>query len=144
MALSCGKKLRALLKEIASKHHSDFYCLNFFHYFRTENKLKSYKKVFENNFFCNILMSSEDTKILGFNQCQKSDKASFIIYADLECLIEMSNACKKKSWKFIHNKICEQIPWGFSISAISLFKIKENNHDVYRLRESFVNPSEST
>ena len=95
MALSCGKKLRALLKEIASKHHSDFYCLNFFHYFRTENKLKSYKKVCENNFFCNILMSSEDTKILGFNQCQKSDKASFIIYADLECLIEMSNACKE-------------------------------------------------
>ena len=32
-------------------------------------------------------MPSEETKILEFNQCQKSDKASFIIYADLECLI---------------------------------------------------------
>ena len=31
-------------------------------------------------------MSSEDTKILEFNQYQNSDKAQFIIYADLECL----------------------------------------------------------
>ena len=32
-------------------------------------------------------MPFEDTKILDFNQYQKSDKAPFIIYADLECLI---------------------------------------------------------
>ena len=36
-------------------------------------------------------MSSEDTKILEFNQYQKSDKAPFIIYADLECYIEKIN-----------------------------------------------------
>ena len=30
-------------------------------------------------------MPSEVTKILEFNHCQKSDKAPFIIYADLEC-----------------------------------------------------------
>ena len=28
-------------------------------------------------------MPSEDTKILDFNQYQKSDKAPFVIYADL-------------------------------------------------------------
>ena len=33
-------------------------------------------------------MLSKDTKIQEFNQCQKSDKAQFIIYADLECIIE--------------------------------------------------------
>ena len=32
-------------------------------------------------------MPSEDTKILEFNQSQKYDKAPYIIYADLECLI---------------------------------------------------------
>ena len=32
-------------------------------------------------------MPSEDTKILEFNQYQKFDKATFIIYADLECII---------------------------------------------------------
>ena len=33
-------------------------------------------------------MPSKDTKMLEFNQYQKSDKAPFIIYADLECIIE--------------------------------------------------------
>ena len=31
-------------------------------------------------------MSSEDTKILQFNQNQKSHKAPFVVYADLEFL----------------------------------------------------------
>ena len=39
-------------------------------------------------------MPSEDTKILEFNQYQKSDKAPFIIYADLECIIERTDKCK--------------------------------------------------
>ena len=33
-------------------------------------------------------MPSEDTKILEFNQYQKSDKAPFIIYAGRECIAE--------------------------------------------------------
>ena len=39
-------------------------------------------------------MSSEDTEILEVNQYQKSDKAPFIIYADLEWLIEKVDECK--------------------------------------------------
>ena len=31
------------------KHRGDFYCLNYLHYFRTENNLKSHEKVCENN-----------------------------------------------------------------------------------------------
>ena len=42
----------------------------------------------ENKDFCNVIMPSEHTKILEFNQYQKCDKASFIIYADLESIIE--------------------------------------------------------
>ena len=33
-------------------------------------------------------MASEDTKILELNQYQKSDKASFIVYAGIGCLIK--------------------------------------------------------
>ena len=38
-------------------------------------------------------MSSENTKILGLNQYQSSDNAPFIIYADLECIIEKTDGC---------------------------------------------------
>ena len=33
-------------------------------------------------------MPSKDTKILEFNQYKKSYKSPFVIYADLECLLE--------------------------------------------------------
>ena len=39
-------------------------------------------------------MPSEDTKILELNQYRKSDKAPFVIYADLECMIEKIDGCK--------------------------------------------------
>ena len=80
------KKLSALLRGITSKHHGDFHCLNCLHFFATENKLESHKKVCENKDFSNVIMPSEDTKISEFNQYQKSDKAPFIIYADPECI----------------------------------------------------------
>ena len=40
-------------------------------------------------------MSSEDHKILKFNRYQKSDKAPFILYVDLECFIRQIDGCKK-------------------------------------------------
>ena len=39
-------------------------------------------------------MPSEDTKVLEFNQYQKSDKTLFVIHADLECLIKKIDGCK--------------------------------------------------
>ena len=44
--------------------------------------------------FCNVIMTSKYTKTLDFTQYQKYDKVPFIIYADLECLIEKTDGCK--------------------------------------------------
>ena len=52
------------------------------------------KKVCENIDFCNVIKSSQDTKILEFSQYQKSDKGAFIIYADLKCIIEVIDGWK--------------------------------------------------
>ena len=38
------KGLPALFKGITSKHVGDFYCLNYFQSYTTENKLKQHKK----------------------------------------------------------------------------------------------------
>ena len=38
------KRLSSLLKGITSNHEGDFYCLNCFHSYRTESKLKNMKK----------------------------------------------------------------------------------------------------
>ena len=71
------KILPAFLRGIMSKHLGDFYCLNCLHSFATESKLESHIKVYENIDFCNVVMASEDAKILKFNQYQKSDKALY-------------------------------------------------------------------
>ena len=34
--------------------------------------------------FCGVVMPSEKEIILEFNQCMKSDKMSYIIYADID------------------------------------------------------------
>ena len=74
-------------------------------------------------------MSSEDTKILEFNQYQTSDKAPFIFYAGLEFLIEKIDRCKNnpeklfttKVGKLFTAKVGKHIPSGFSVSTISSF-----------------------
>ena len=77
-------------------------------------------------------MPSEDTKILEFNQYQKSDKAPFIIYADLEDVIEKINECKNNPETLSTAKVGVHIPSGFSMSTIWSFEIIESKHDVCR------------
>ena len=76
-------------------------------------------------------MPSEDTKILEFKQDQKSDKVPFIIYSDLECLIEKIDGCKNNPEKSSTSKVSEHIPSDFSMSTISSFKSMQNKNDVY-------------
>ena len=89
-------------------------------------------KVCQNKDFCKAVVPSGDTKILEFNQCQKSDIAPFIIYADLESLIEKTDRCKNNPENLSTTKVGKHIPLGFSMSTILPFKSIENNHDVYK------------
>ena len=89
-------------------------------------------KVRKNKDFCNVIIPFEDTKILEFNQYQKSGKALFVIYADLECLIEKIDGYKNNPDNSYTTKVGEHIPSDFSMSTISSFKSIENKHDLYR------------
>ena len=58
-------------------------------------------------------MLFEDTKILDFNEYQKSDKTLFIIYADFECIIEKIYECKNNPENLFTTKLSDHIPSGF-------------------------------
>ena len=62
--------------------------------FKDDNDEEHVKYLKRDKDFCNVTMPSEDTKMLELNQYQKSDKAPFVISADLECLIEKIDECK--------------------------------------------------
>ena len=86
----------------------------------------------ENKDFCNVIMPSEDTKILLFNQYQKSNKAPFIIYADLECVIEKIGESENILENSSTTKVSKLIQSGFPMSTIFSFRSVENKHDLYR------------
>ena len=43
------KSIPGLLRGIASNHNGDFYCLNYFHAYTTENKLRKYERICEDH-----------------------------------------------------------------------------------------------
>ena len=86
------KSLSALYRGLTLNHNGDF-CLNCFHSYSTENKLKKHEKVCNDHDYCYVEMPNKDNKILKYNQKEKSIKAPATIYTDLECLIEKMSTC---------------------------------------------------
>ena len=109
------KSLSVLFKGISSKHKGGFYCLNCFCLYRTENKLKKHKKVCENHDYCYVQMPKEDNKILKYNHGEKSMRVPFIIYTDLEPLLEKMNTCHNNPKKSSTTKINKHKPSGYSL-----------------------------
>ena len=77
-------------------------------------------------------MHSEDNRILQFNKYQKSDKPQFIIYVDLQGLIEKIDGYKNNPKNLSTTKVGKHISLAFTISTISSCKSVENKHDAYR------------
>ena len=121
------KNLSALLHGVTSKHKGDFHSLNCLNSFRTENKLTSFEKVCKNKDFYGMVMPSEINNMLELNQYMKSDKMPYIIYADIESLIEKVDGRKNSSI----TKTGEHIPCGCSMSTIWAFNNIENKHTLY-------------
>ena len=85
--------MSSLLKGITSKHNGDFYCLSCFRAYTTRIRLERHKNECENHDYCRVEIPNEDNKILKYNYAEKSMKAPFIIYADLESLLEKMSTC---------------------------------------------------
>ena len=108
MALSCSQKIISIIKTN-----------NFWLFLLSElpslfrEKIESHKKLFKNKDFCNVIMPSE------LNQYQKSDKAPFIIYADLECIIEKIENNPEYSST---TKVSQYIPSDCAMFTISSYR----------------------
>ena len=126
------KNLPGLLKGITSTHEKDFYCLNCFHSYNTKNKLESHKKIGENHDYCHAEMPTKDDNIIKYIHVEKSMKASFIIYADLECLLEKTSSCINNRNESSTTKINKHTPSGYSIFTSCSFDESKNKLNYYR------------
>ena len=99
-----------LLTGITSNHKEDFYCLNCFHWYRTKNKLKAHKKICENRDYCRAEMPTKDNNTIKYNHGEKSVKLPFVVYADLECLLEKMSICYNNPEESSTTKINKHTP----------------------------------
>ena len=86
--------ISALFQRISSNHDEDLYCLNCFSSYTTKNKLKEHEEICNNHDSCHIEMPKWVEKILKYNPGEKSLKAPFAIYLDLECLLKKEQSCQ--------------------------------------------------
>ena len=125
------KNLPGLLRGITSTHKEGFYCLNCFHSYRTKNKLEAHKKIWENHNYCNVEMPTKNN-IIKYNQGEKSIKLPFVIYADLECLLEKMSTCQNNPNESSTTEINKHIPSGYSLFTHCSFDRAKNKLDHYR------------
>ena len=57
------------------------------------------ERIRKNHDFCYLKMSDEDNKILTYIPGKKSLRVSFIIYVELECLLQKINTCSNNPEK---------------------------------------------
>ena len=77
-------------------------------------------------------MPNEDNKIIKYNQGEKSIKSPFIIFADLECLLEKISTCYNNLEKYSTTEINKHIPSGYSLFTHCSFDETKNKLDYYR------------
>ena len=87
--------LSGSFKEKLSNHKRYLYCLNCFNSYTTENKLKEHEEICNNHDSYHIEMPKQAEKILKYIHGEKSLKAPFTIYLDLECLLKKGTVLSK-------------------------------------------------
>ena len=126
------KKLSTLLRGITSKHGGHSYCINCFHSYSTKEKLKKHQKVCENHDYCYVEIPEECNKILKYNDGENSMKVPFIIYDDLESLLEKTSTCDNNPKKSSKTKINKHTASGYSLFTHCSFDATKNKLDYYR------------
>ena len=77
-------------------------------------------------------MPTKDNNIIKYNHGEKTMKVPFIIYADLECLLEKMNTCINNPNESSTTKINKHTPSGYSTFASCSFDESKNKLNYYR------------
>ena len=80
-------------------------------------------------------MPNGDNKIIKYNQGEKSIKSLFIIYADLECLLEKISTCYNNPEESSTTDINKHTPSGYSLFTHCSFDKTRNKLEFYRVED---------
>ena len=77
-------------------------------------------------------MPTKGNNIIKYNHGEKSMKVPFVIYADLECILEKMSTCMNNPNESYTTKINKHIPSGYSIFTSCSFDESKNKLNYYR------------
>ena len=77
-------------------------------------------------------MPTKNNNIIKCNQGEKSVKLPFVVYADLECLLEKTSTCQNNPNESSTTEINKHTPSGYSIFTHCSFDQTKNKLDHYR------------
>ena len=129
------RSLSALLKGIWSSNNGGFYCLSCFYSYRTLNKLKKHERLCNDHDYCHVDMPKEGKNILKYRSGDKSLKAPFMIYADLECLLKKEQSCQNNAKSFYTKRKAKHKLSGYSLSLNCSFDEINNRSKLYRRKD---------
>ena len=109
--------LSGLLQGNSSNHEGDFYCLNCFNSYTTKNKLKEHEEICNNHDSCRIEMPDWVNKTIKYNPGEKSLKAPFAIYLDLESLLQKVQSSQNNPENSYTEKKDRHEPSGWAMFA---------------------------
>ena len=126
------KNLSGLLRGITSNHKEDLYCLNCFYAYSTKNKLEAHIKISQNHDYCHVEMPTKDNNTIKYNQGEKSTKLPFVVFDDLECLLEKISSCQNNPNESSTTEINKHTPSGYSLFTHCSFNKSKNKLNHYR------------
>ena len=119
--------LSGLLQGNSSNHEGDFYCLNCFNSYTTKNKLKEHEEICNNHDSCRIEMPDWANKTIKYNPGEKSLKAPFSFFLDLECILKKLQSIQNNPEKsYTEKKLDMSLLVGHYIQDVHLIKKKIN------------------
>ena len=94
--------------------------------------MKKHNKICENHDYCHEEIPNEDKKIIKYNQGERSIRSPFIIYADLECLLQKISTCYNNAEESSTTEINKHTPSGYSLFTHCSFDKTKNKLNYYR------------
>ena len=77
-------------------------------------------------------MSTKDNNVIKYNHGEKSIKLPFVVYVDLECLLEKMSTCYNNPEESSTTRINKHTPSGYSIFTHCSFDKSKSKLNYYR------------
>lgn len=117
---------RLLAKQLADQKHKKWICDRCLNHFKTEQTLMKHNIDCKSINKCAINVPKDEDKFLKFKNFHFQEKVPYVLYADLESILEKNIDISEKSTKIIQKHIPSSIAYYFKCSyddSLSYFKM---------------------